>query len=195
MELAEDGVLPTGIPSQVVLKNQNKSTGPVFSVLYDPRLPPIGNIVAKHWRTMTSRDKHLAEVFPRPPLIAFKRLQNIRQHIIIAKVHTQQRQQRKVKGMKKCGKSCTGCQYIKEGKSLKINGVDWKINQTLNCKSYNVVYAVICKKESCRQVYIGDTKRFLKSRLDDHRGYINHGVEATGQPSQVTACQTCLLQL
>ena len=130
---------------------------------------------------MTSRDKHLAEVFPRPPLIAFKRQQNIRQHIIRAKVQTQQRQQRKVKGMKKCNKSCTGYPYIKEGKSLQIKGVDWKINQTLNCKSYNVVYAVICKKESCRQVYIGETKRFLKSRLDDHRGYINHGVEATGQ--------------
>ena len=130
---------------------------------------------------MTSRDTHLAEVFPRPPLIAFKRQQNLRQHIIRAKVQTQERQQRKVKGMKKCGKSCTGCPYIKEGKSLKINGVDWKINQTLNCKSYNVVYAVVCKKENCRQVYIGETKRFLKSRLDDHRGYINHGVEATGQ--------------
>ena len=55
--------------------------------------------------------------------------------------------------MKKCGKSCTGCPYIKEGNSSKINGVDWKINQTLNCKSFNVVYAVICKKENCRQVY------------------------------------------
>ena len=59
--------------------------------------------------------------------------------------------------MKKCGKGCTGCPYIKEGKSLKINGVDWKINQTLNCKSYNLVYAVICKKNTCRQVYIGET--------------------------------------
>ena len=100
---------------------------------------------------MTSRNKYLSQVFPRPPLIPFKQQQNIRQHIIRAKVQNQQREQRKIKGMKSCGKGCTGCPYIKEGKSLKINGVDWKINQTLNCQSYNIVYAVICKKENLQK--------------------------------------------
>ena len=47
--------------------------GPIFVVTYDPRLPPLGSIQAKHWRSMASRDTYLAEVFKRPPLIAFKR--------------------------------------------------------------------------------------------------------------------------
>ena len=37
------------------------------------------------------------------------------------------------------------------------------------------------KKENCKQVYIGETKRMLKFRLDDHRGYGNKYVDtATG---------------
>ena len=72
---------------------------------------------------------------------------------------------------------CTACPYIIEGKSIKINGHDWKIYKKLNCKSYNVVYTVCCKKEKCKQVYIGETKRMLKFRLDDHCGYVNNFVD------------------
>ena len=48
--------------------------------------------------------------------------------------------------MKKCGKGCPACPYIKEGKSVKINNKEWKINKPYDCNSYNVVYAVICKR-------------------------------------------------
>ena len=164
------------IPRERALKKVSKSRqskGPVFALLYDPRLPPIGNIQAKHWRSMKSKDSYLAEVFKKPPLIAFKRQKNIRQHVIRAKVPNKQNYpKRVVKGMSICGGNCTVCPFVREGKRIKINSKEWKINQELDCKSYNVVYAVICKKDNCREVYIGETKRFIKSRLDDHRGYI-----------------------
>ena len=84
--------------------------------------------------------------------------------------------------MKKCGKSCTGCPYIKEGRKLILKGQEWFINRQLNCNSYNVIYAIMCKKENCQQIYIGETKRMLKYRLADHRGYVTDGVtsQATG---------------
>ena len=122
---------------------------------------------------MTSKDKYLAEVFKKRPLVAFKRQQNLRQYLIRAKVQKQQTHpKRSLKGMTKCGSGCTACPYIKEGKSININGIQWKINQQLNCKSFNIVYAVVCKKENCQRVYIGETKRILKFRLDEHRGYV-----------------------
>ena len=31
--------------------------------------------------------------------------------------------------MKKCGKGCPAWSYIKEGKSVKINNKEWKINK------------------------------------------------------------------
>ena len=50
---------------KVPVKRRNKR--PVFAVTYDPRLPSITNLQAKHWRTMVNRNQYLAEVFP-PPL-------------------------------------------------------------------------------------------------------------------------------
>ena len=110
-------------------------------------------------------------------------LQNLKGLIIRAKVAAKERPypKRKKLGMKKCGDNCTMCPYVLEGKSIKINNVDWKINQDLNCKSFNVIYAVLCSKENCKEVYIGETKRFLKFRIDDHRGYVNNSInKATG---------------
>ena len=63
------------IPRHTALKKviKKKTKGPVFALTFDPYLPPNGSIQAKHWRSMTSKDKYLAEVFKKPPLVAFKR--------------------------------------------------------------------------------------------------------------------------
>ena len=64
---------------------------------------------------------------------------------------------------------------------MKINGIDWKINRQVNCKSYNIVYPILCTKENCKETYIGETKRLLRVCLDNHRGYVNNFVHnATG---------------
>ena len=132
--------MPRAAALRKVVK-KDKDEGPIFVGTYDPILPSLGSIQAKHWRSMASRDTYLAEVFKHPPLIAFKRQQNIFGHLIRAKVAPAQKphQARKLLGMKRCDSNCTACPYIIEGKSIKINGHDWKINKKLNCKSYNVV--------------------------------------------------------
>ena len=155
-------------------KNQNENTGPVFAHTYDPRLPPISQIQAKHWRTMVSKNKYLAEVFKRPPLTAYRRQPNLRNLLIRAKVPSQKDNQRVLKGMKKCGNGCGACPYIKEAKNVKINKKNWTINKKLDCNTFNVIYAIICQKENCQMVYIGETKRMLKTRLADHCGYVRN---------------------
>ena len=64
---------------------QKTTDRPVFVIHYDPRLPSVNAIVKKHWRVMTQYPK-LKEVFPDPPLIAYKRQKNLRQVLIRAKV-------------------------------------------------------------------------------------------------------------
>ena len=120
-------------------------------------------------------DSYLNEVFQEPPLTAYRRQENIRSHIIRAKVARKPSiyPKRYVKGMKKCGSNCTACPYIEEGNKLKINNSDWKINKQYNCNSYNVVYAILCKKEKCQQVYIGETRRLVKFRVANQRGYVS----------------------
>ena len=94
------------VPRAVALRKVEKtvkSEGPIFAVTYEPRLPALGQIQAKHWRSMTSRNKYLGDVFKRPPLIAYKRQQNFRDHLIKAKVPRAPRlyQEKRKNGMKK----------------------------------------------------------------------------------------------
>ena len=122
---------------------------------------------------MTNENKYWSEVFPSPPLTAFKRRPNIRSHKIRAAVAKLQGRdpERKKNGIKKCNNSnCTACPYIREGNTITINGTQWRINRQVNCKSHNIVYAIICNAENCKMVYLGETKRQFKFCLADHRG-------------------------
>ena len=121
---------------------------------------------------MANRNSYLKEVFPRPPITAYKRQPNIRNLLVRAKVPKNGINKRKIKGMAKCGNGCQACPFIREGKNVKINRKEWKLNNKFDCNSYNVVYAITCKKDYCKESYIGETKRMLKFRLADHYGYV-----------------------
>ena len=139
----------------------------------------------KHWRSMTSQDQHLQEVFKEPPLTAYKKQKNIKDHLIRAKVADPPslRPKRNKSGMSKCKNNCSLCPYIKEAKSIPINrNSTWKVTNNLNCQSSNIVYLIECNKEQCKKRYIGETGRTLQCRIADHRGYIvnEHINTATG---------------
>ena len=173
---------------KAIKKTQNRAAKkrPVFALDYDPRLPGLQAIQAKHWRAMIAQDQYLEEVFPEPPLTAFRRQNNIRSLLIRAKVPeiTKKYKKRHIRGMRKCGKSCSACPYILEGKSIKIRpGTTWKLTRSLSCENNNIIYLIQCNKEFCKESrYIGETGRPLKYRLADHRGYVTNNVTnlATG---------------
>lgn len=125
---------------------------------------------------MTFQDQYMGEVFPQPPLTAFKRQKNLRDILVRAKVPEPQRkhEQRTLRGMSKCGSNCTACPYIKTGNKVKVTkNKYWNINRHVNCQSFNVVYLIECNKDYCKKKYIGETGRIFKFRLDEHRGYVN----------------------
>jgi hypothetical protein len=166
------------IPRKIALKksvSKNVKKRPVFVIKFDPRLPAISSIQAKHWRSMASQDQYLSDCFPQPPLVAFKRQRNLRESLIRAKVPPPPdlRPKRILKGVVKCGKECTACPYIIEGRNVRIDKRStWRINRKLNCLTFNSVYMIECDKDKCKQRYIGETKRPIKYRIADHRGYI-----------------------
>ena len=139
------------IPRAQLLKPKlTKKTNerPVFAVMYDPRMPSLQPIQAKHWRSMVSRDAHLQKVFPQPPLTAFKRQRNLKDLLIRAKIPPtpKRNQERSTKGMKMCLKVyCNTCPYVKERKNFKY-GKDkiWNVNKKTNCNSMNIVYVIEC---------------------------------------------------
>ena len=98
---SDDDPLSINIPRAEALKkvprekNQNR---PVFVVTFDPSMTQTVR------RTMV-QDPYLKEVFPEPPLIAFRRQKNIREFLIRAKVPpAPSRPKRALPGMKKCGR-------------------------------------------------------------------------------------------
>ena len=113
------------------------SQRPVFVISFDPRLPSITNIVSRHWRTMR-QDPYLAQVFPQPPLVAYKRPANIRDKLIRAKVPdpTPVRPRRIVNGMKKCN-NCPICPFVETGQIVKSAQSDYRveITQCVDCHS------------------------------------------------------------
>ena len=170
------------IPRKIALlkvKDKKSNSRPVFVVKYDPRLPPIETIQAKHWRSMTGQNKYLKEVFKEPPMTAYRRQNNLRDILIKAKVPPAPARypSRKLKGMNRCGKNCTACPYISTVKEVKVNHNEtWHINKPFNCETYNCIYMLDCKR--CGNRYIGETGRMIKARLSDHRVYINNQVIA-----------------
>ena len=129
------------------------------------------------------QDPHLADVFPLPPLVAYKRPPNIRDKTIRAKVPAQpaSRPKRELPGMKKCN-TCPICPFVKTGRTVKstANNFAVDINTTVNCKSKNIIYMLGCKK--CFMQYVGESDRTLQERFSEHRGYVanNHLNKATG---------------
>ena len=119
------------IPREKALRqvsHKDTNTRPVFVVPFDPRMPSISDITSKHWRSMVSQDKYLKEIFPAPPLIAYSKQMNIRDRVIRAKVPPPiTRPERKIPGMKKCGKYCLVCPFVNEVKQVAGNNFKWNI--------------------------------------------------------------------
>jgi hypothetical protein len=139
---------------------------------------------------MICQDQHLKEVFKQPPLTAFRRQSNLRDILIKAKVPPAPTRypRRNIKGMTKCGNSCTACPYIMTENNVKVNETEnWKIESKVTCSTFNCVYMLHCKK--CGKRYIGETGRILRTRLSDHREYINIQVisATTGDNFNITS--------
>ena len=64
--------------------NKNSVRAVVFR--YDRRLPDVLTILKKNWKTMTSDDTRLVNVFPEPPMVSSTRGKNLREAICPAKL-------------------------------------------------------------------------------------------------------------
>ena len=121
-----------------------------------------------------TQDPRLQEIFPVPPLVAYKRPKNIKDKLIRSKVPQQStsRPARLLPGMRKCNQ-CSVCSFVQEGRTVKATATNYKIdiNSSVDCSSKNVIYLLGCNK--CPQQYIGESERMLKERFAEHKGYVN----------------------
>ena len=112
-----------------------KHMRPIFVTTYDPCLPDLPAILNKHYRSMIRMDNYLKDVFPYPPMLAYKRPNNLKNFLIRAKVfsNVDKRNKRMLNGMKRCNRQCPICPYVKEGKVIQSESFNWFIRKNLNC--------------------------------------------------------------
>ena len=132
---------------------------------------------------MTAMNTYLSEVFPNPPMTAFKRQRNIKDFIIRAKVFPPPKRNntRILIGMRKCNRPCPACPFIEERKVIRGDNFTWQLRKNFNCESKHVIYMIECSKSNCNERYIGETG-YIKRRISDHVGYVKSKVlsKATG---------------
>ena len=148
----------------------------ILALTYHPTLPSVSSIVKKHWSVMTSQSNILKRCFPQPPMVAYRRAKNLREHLVKAKITSSRRSTRikdQENGYKPCQDPCQLC-WISESATThdcKRTKQSWTINAPLDCNSEDVVYKLRCRK--CPPwLYIGETGRRFRDRMQDHRGYI-----------------------
>ena len=123
------------------------------------------------------QDPRLKDVFPEPPLVAYKRPNNIKDKLVRSKVPPSNsgRPRREIPGMKKCN-NCGVCPYVKQTKTVQATATQFKldINSRVDCSSSNIIYLLGYKK--CPQQYIGESERKLRDRFIEHKGYVNNKI-------------------
>ena len=139
-----------------------------------PALPALSSILKKHWRVMT-QDPYLKEVFPLPPMIAYRRPTNLKDKLVRAKIPSHSsRPSRRVPGMRKCRFDCLTCPYVQPGQVVKSTASSYKhdIENQVDCQTSNIIYCLSCEK--CKDQYIGETEKTLAVRFGQHRGYVRN---------------------
>ena len=108
-----------------------------------------------------------------PPVIAYRRHESIRDLLVHSTQHNNTPYKQLPAGVYKCNHPrCLSCPFLQEGQTNYIftpTNEQRKLIDHLFCKSKNVS-TIQCNKCKCQ--YIGETKRQLNERFEEHRGSI-----------------------
>jgi len=154
-----------------------------FTTTYSPHLSGLSSILTRHWRAMT-RNKLMAEIFPEPPMVAFRQPPNLKRVLCRAKLPRKPRDRpsRTVQtGLKKCIKNvCSCCPYLSRIKGTTASNTKelYVLKICADCNTTGVVYCLTCKK--CKHQYIGQTSRRLKDRVQEHIRSIRKNENSVG---------------
>ena len=109
-----------------------------FVLTYHPQLRMLGKVLHKNYKLQSN--ERLKKAFPEPPMVAFKRLRNLRDML----VHTGPRASSQ--GVTRCSdKRCKCCNHLQEKTEFEINGERHSVKNGGSCDTENVIYGLQCK--------------------------------------------------
>ena len=125
-------------------------------------------MIQRHFKILSSSTR-CNSVFQTTPLVAFRRTDNLNDILVRSKLGAD-KQTNVTKGSFRCGKNCITCRYITDGRTnytFSATGETRTIYDRIDCNSKNLIYMIHCLR--CNKQYIGETKRRLKDRFNEHR--------------------------
>ena len=152
---------------------------PIAVIPYHPHNLPAKNIILRNWHILQN-DPALSDCFSEPPLIAYKKPQNIRDTLVRSKLCNKTTHKQSAPGTQPCGKpSCKTCPFLDKTTRIKARKQTFTVQRSFTCSSTNIVYVIRCTR--CGMLYVGETKRTLQERVREHLDYISkHRDQPTG---------------
>ena len=139
-----------------------------FVTTYNPALRSISSIIRKQFHILILFLR-CYNVFKAAPIVAYRRSSNLSDFLVRAKLrnltHHNQPQ-----WSYPCGKNFLTCKYISDGQTsytFHATGETTPITNHIDCNSKIVIFMIQCNH--CSKQYIGETKRRLKDRFNEHR--------------------------
>ena len=139
-------------------------------VTYHPNLTTLARIVKKHLPILHTSSR-LKQAVPNPPLVAFRRPNNLRDLLVRAKLNTPAPPTNTGNNM--CGHArCKCCKEIVTTNHFRSHstGRQYNIRAHITCKARNLVYMISCKK--CGLQYVRETETPLHIRMNGHHSDI-----------------------
>ena len=141
-------------------KQINKPERISFMTTYNPSLPSIFNIIKKTLQSTSNRCKN---AFLHLPVVAFRRSLNLRDPLVTAKLSPNVTH----------SNSAPASGLFSLWQKLRYLSLHFPwtnqlhINSHITCETKNLIYMIQCNR--CHLQYIGETKRRLKDRFNEHR--------------------------
>ena len=152
--------------SQSPSHKKNQSDRPVLTLTYHPHNLPVKNILLKNFDILL-KDPKLKSTFYKPPLVAYKRDTNLRDHLVRAS--HKHSQNISPPGNHCCNKPrCKTCPFLNTSTHTfkGPSGKSFTIKSPFTCQSFNLVYIISCSL--CSKLYCGETYRSLDDRFKEH---------------------------
>ena len=143
-----------------------------FVITYKPTLSNLTSVIRKNSNILYSSDR-CKNVFKTLPLVAYRSCENITDILIRAQLTKTPCNNNSPVSFRFKSKNCTTCPYIEHGRNqytFHSTGKSHKIKSHITCSTFNDIYMIQCKL--CNLQYIGETKRRLKDRFNEHRRLI-----------------------
>ena len=160
------------VPRTESLQTKPKPTNndrPILIMRHHPATRPIRSILLENWHLLQSTDD-VASIYPKPPLIAYKRNPNLKDLLVHSKLQTSSP---RTPGTRPCNDpNCRTCPFLSSVTSIQAPKMTFTISKSFTCQTHNLVYAINCTH--CGKIYIGETGRTLDIRFQEHIADIRH---------------------